>query len=368
MDIADSALLFGMLNLSGADAAINCWNDKYYWDFWRPWQAIHEADRDGNPATEPDPSWTALLTAPYPEHPSGHLCLDGAHLGVLQMFFGTDKIRFDVTSGRFPGETATSTGSRSLSRRSSTPASGPACITAPPTCRHRKLGPEGRPLHGEALLPAARLTLSCFRPIATILLLGGGDRPCACRSIAFWKETRAHQPVFSASSAGGVMRLPTRTLLVMSIAALVLATVVAPASARPARVDAVTVWNANAGQAALDACLAPTNNPLHESRLYAAMHVAIHDALNAIDRRSVPTSSRLERNREPLPMLPWLRRRETCWSTPPAAPAPFSDCDRQRRGRGSIAPMRRRWGRSRTVRPSGRVLPWDRPLLRPSLP
>ena len=54
VDIADSALLFGMLNLSGADAAINCWNDKYYWDFWRPWQAIHEADRDGNPATEPD--------------------------------------------------------------------------------------------------------------------------------------------------------------------------------------------------------------------------------------------------------------------------------------------------------------------------
>jgi hypothetical protein len=84
------------------------------------------------------------------------------------------------------------------------------------------------------------------------------------------------------------MRLPTRTLLVMSIAALVLAPIVAPASARPARVDAVTVWNANAGQAALDACLAPTDNPLHESRLYAAMHLAIHDALNAIDRRSRP--------------------------------------------------------------------------------
>lgn len=104
VDLADSALLFAMLNLSGADAGINCWNDKYYWDFWRPWQAIHEADRDGNPATEPDGSWTALLTAPYPEHPSGHLCLDGASLGVLRMFFGTDKVRFGVTSARFPGE------------------------------------------------------------------------------------------------------------------------------------------------------------------------------------------------------------------------------------------------------------------------
>src|SRR4029453_10113909 len=78
LDAYDSALLLAQLNLSGADALISCWNDKYYLDFWRPWQAIHEADRDGNAATEPDLSWTALLTAPYPDHPSGHLSVDGA--------------------------------------------------------------------------------------------------------------------------------------------------------------------------------------------------------------------------------------------------------------------------------------------------
>ena len=48
------------------------------------------------------------------------------------------------------------------------------------------------------------------------------------------------------------------------------------------------VWNANAGVAATEACIAPLANPLHESRIYAMMHVAIHDALNAIDRRSRP--------------------------------------------------------------------------------
>jgi hypothetical protein len=101
--MADSARLLGMLNLAGADAAINCWNDKYHYDFWRPWNAIHAAD-DGNPATEADPSWTALLTAPYPEHPSGHLCLDSSELPVLQMFFGDD-VHFGVTSSRFGGET-----------------------------------------------------------------------------------------------------------------------------------------------------------------------------------------------------------------------------------------------------------------------
>jgi hypothetical protein len=91
------------MNLSAADAVINCWNDKYYWDFWRPWAAIQRADEDGNPDTEPDPSWTSLLTAPYPDHPSGHLALDGPVLEVLQMFFG-DRTAFDVTSTRFPGE------------------------------------------------------------------------------------------------------------------------------------------------------------------------------------------------------------------------------------------------------------------------
>ena len=60
------------------------------------------------------------------------------------------------------------------------------------------------------------------------------------------------------------------------------------AFAAPAGGDAVTDWNANAGEAATAACIAPLGNPLHESRMYAMTHIAIHDALNAIDRRSRP--------------------------------------------------------------------------------
>src|ERR1051326_8662275 len=52
--------------------------------------------------------------------------------------------------------------------------------------------------------------------------------------------------------------------------------------------DAVLTWNANAGAAATKACIAPLDNPFHESRMYAMMHLAIHDALNAIDRRYQP--------------------------------------------------------------------------------
>jgi|SRR5688572_15320770 hypothetical protein len=57
---------------------------------------------------------------------------------------------------------------------------------------------------------------------------------------------------------------------------------------RGASADVVTEWNAVAANAALAACIAPTDNPLHESRMYAMTHLAIHDALNAIDRRSRP--------------------------------------------------------------------------------
>src|SRR5690606_12022935 len=51
-----------------------------------------------------------------------------------------------------------------------------------------------------------------------------------------------------------------------------------------ARADAVTDWNANAAKPASEGC----NLALHESRMYAMMHLAIHDALNAIDRLFEP--------------------------------------------------------------------------------
>jgi hypothetical protein len=113
--VADEARLLAMINLAAADGAIACWNDKYYWNFWRPRAAIREAGSDGNPATVADPAWEplfhpstpttpALITPPFPEHPSGHGCVSGAVLHTFRKFFGTDKVAFDVHSGRFPGQ------------------------------------------------------------------------------------------------------------------------------------------------------------------------------------------------------------------------------------------------------------------------
>ena len=106
-----------MVSLAAADGAIGCWNDKYYWNFWRPLDAIRLGDLDPNPATAGDPDWRplfdpaaptapALATPNFPDHPSGHGCVSGATFNVLQDFFGTDKIAFDIVGTRFPGTPA----------------------------------------------------------------------------------------------------------------------------------------------------------------------------------------------------------------------------------------------------------------------
>jgi hypothetical protein len=93
------ARLFAMLYLTGADAIISCWQDKARWLFWRPVTAIREADRDGNPATDADPTWLPLInTPPYPDHSSGLSCVGSSHVSTLRDFFGTDSAEFRITS------------------------------------------------------------------------------------------------------------------------------------------------------------------------------------------------------------------------------------------------------------------------------
>ena len=66
----------------------------------------------------------------------------------------------------------------------------------------------------------------------------------------------------------------------------------ATASHQASGANAVTAWNANAGEASIAACFIGGYGP-QEARMYAMMHVAIHDALNGIDRRSHPYAASL---------------------------------------------------------------------------
>jgi len=77
----------------------------------------------------------------------------------------------------------------------------------------------------------------------------------------------------------------TRATFVACATALALCGSAAPAAAHS---DAVATWNANAGKAAVAACISPVGPSPAEARLYAMTQIAVHDALNAIRRRSEP--------------------------------------------------------------------------------
>jgi hypothetical protein len=78
---------------------IACFEAKYHYWFWRPYQAIPRADTDGNPATEPDPTWVPLRPAPnFPEYVSAHASHSAAVARALEAFFGTDTVSFFLDS------------------------------------------------------------------------------------------------------------------------------------------------------------------------------------------------------------------------------------------------------------------------------
>ena len=92
--------MFALLNMAMADAGIASWNAKYYYDLWRPEDAIRLADLDGNPLTASDPDWTPLWPSPpFPGYTSGHSSFSGAGSQVLILFFGEDEIAFEIPAG-----------------------------------------------------------------------------------------------------------------------------------------------------------------------------------------------------------------------------------------------------------------------------
>lgn len=88
MDISTAARAFAILNATGADSGIACWEAKYGiegisggYNFWRPQAAINYAD--GNT------SWAPVhTTPPHPEYPSGHTTNSTAMASILGFIFG----------------------------------------------------------------------------------------------------------------------------------------------------------------------------------------------------------------------------------------------------------------------------------------
>jgi hypothetical protein len=97
--IGDSARLFALANMAGADALITCWDSKKTYVFWRPLTAIREGASDGNAFTVADTTWQPLVNTPnYPDYTSGANSLVAAMTRTLEMFFGSDRGPLEVTS------------------------------------------------------------------------------------------------------------------------------------------------------------------------------------------------------------------------------------------------------------------------------
>jgi membrane-associated phospholipid phosphatase len=106
LNLEHTARLFALLNISLADTAIAFFEAKYTYNFWRPVTAIRLADTDGNPQTDPDPTWLPLgtKTAPDPSYPGAHSAISKAGATVLSFYLG-DRFTFDVTSESLAGVT-----------------------------------------------------------------------------------------------------------------------------------------------------------------------------------------------------------------------------------------------------------------------
>lgn len=95
----DSARMYALAEIALADAQIACWESKYFYDFWRPITAIRLGDQDDNSRTEADSDWQPLINTPnFPEYPSGHAAISGAISHMLQLFFRSDVLSFQMTT------------------------------------------------------------------------------------------------------------------------------------------------------------------------------------------------------------------------------------------------------------------------------
>ena len=98
LNLRESARLLAYTHVATGDTMIACFEAKYHYLFWRPTHAIQRADTDGNPRTEPDPSWVPLVVGNHPEYPSGHSCFTAAVTESLKRYFGTKHVHFVVSS------------------------------------------------------------------------------------------------------------------------------------------------------------------------------------------------------------------------------------------------------------------------------
>ena len=96
--LPENARLFALLGVANNDTLQTTFESKYHYGLWRPVTAIQRADEDGNADTVPDPTWTPLhpATPPYPTYAGNAAGVAATFATVLNRFFGSDNVSFDI--------------------------------------------------------------------------------------------------------------------------------------------------------------------------------------------------------------------------------------------------------------------------------
>jgi hypothetical protein len=114
-NLAQNARLFALVNLAMADAGIQCWDTKYFYNIWRPILGVRGGQQDGNMLTTGDPNFEPLgaprtnepgrinFTPNFPSYTSGHATFGAAIFWTLRRFYGKDDISFILSSDEFNG-------------------------------------------------------------------------------------------------------------------------------------------------------------------------------------------------------------------------------------------------------------------------
>jgi len=101
LNLRDGARTFALLNMAIYDAYVNVFDNKFFYNHWRPYTAIRWAANDGNPDTESEMDWNNLHkhTYAFPSYPSAHGCASAAAMTVLANTLGVgNEYRFTMTT------------------------------------------------------------------------------------------------------------------------------------------------------------------------------------------------------------------------------------------------------------------------------
>jgi hypothetical protein len=101
--LSENARALALINMAMSDSLVASFLNKYHYNFWRPETAIHAGATDGNPRTQPDPSYAPFITTPcFPSYPSNHGSAGNAAAEVLRRLYGEAGHSITLTNPAVP--------------------------------------------------------------------------------------------------------------------------------------------------------------------------------------------------------------------------------------------------------------------------